>query len=400
VIVLGVSGSIAAYKGVEIASRLKKQGAQVRVIMTDAATRFVTPLTFRTITGFPVVCDLFAEPVEWNVGHVSLAQQADLFLIAPATANVISKIACGVADDMLTSTILATHAPVLIAPAMNTGMYENPIFQANMDKLKSLGFRFVEPGSGLLACGDMGKGRLAEPQDIVDDVVRILARKKDLQGIKVMVTAGGTREPIDPVRYITNRSSGKMGYALAQRARERGAEVILVSAPTNLAPPPGVHVVPVTTAMNMLEAVERHLEESQVVIKAAAVADYRPARVSQQKIKKAHGNFTLELERNPDILASIGLKKKAHQIFVGFAAETQDLISNAGMKMEKKNVDLMVANDVTLEGAGFEGDTNIVTIIQKDGTIEELPKMSKLDVAEEILDRIVKLLRDELNFCH
>lgn len=392
VIVLGVSGSIAAYKGVEIASRLKKQGAQVRVIMTDSATRFVTPLTFRTITGFPVVCDLFAEPVEWNVGHVSLAQQADLFLIAPATANVISKIACGIADDMLTSTILATRAPVLIAPAMNTGMYENPIFQANMDKLKSLGFRFVEPGSGLLACGDMGKGRLAEPQDIVDDVVKILTRKKDLQGIKVMVTAGGTREPIDPVRYITNRSSGKMGYALAQRARERGAEVILVSAPTNLAPPPGVQVVPVTTAMDMLEAVERHLEESQVVIKAAAVADYRPVHVSQQKIKKAHGNLTLELERNPDILASIGLKKKAHQIFVGFAAETQDLISNAGMKMEKKNVDLMVANDVTLEGAGFEGDTNIVTIIQKDGTIKELPKMSKLDVAEEILDRIVELL--------
>ncbi len=392
VVVLGITGSIAAYKGVEIASRLRKLRAEVRVIMTEAATKFVTPMTFRTITGFPVVSDIFADPIEWNVGHVSLAQRADIFLIAPATANIIGKIACGIADDMLTSTIMATRAPVLIAPAMNVGMYENQVLQENIKQLESLGYKFVDPASGFLACGDVGKGRLAEPEDIVNKLVSILKPKRDLQGFTVMVTAGGTQEPLDPVRYITNRSSGKMGYAIAENARDRGAKVILVSAPTNLPPPEGVEIVPVRTCIDMFKEVENRFEMIDVLIKAAAVADYRPAYFSTDKIKKGQGNILLELERNPDIAAEMG-KRKTKQILVGFAAETRDLISNALNKIQKKNLDIIVLNDITLKGAGFGSDTNIVTLIMKDGTMEELPKMSKYKVASEILNKVVELLK-------
>ncbi|MEL7634919.1 MULTISPECIES: bifunctional phosphopantothenoylcysteine decarboxylase/phosphopantothenate--cysteine ligase CoaBC [Sporomusa] len=390
-IVIGVAGGIAAYKAVEIVSRLKKAGHTVYVIMTKAATEFVTPLTFREISGNPVVADMWEEPKTWNVQHIALASRADLFLIAPATANIIGKIANGIADDMLTTTVMATKAPIILAPAMNTNMYLNPITQQNLNKLAGLGYHIVEPASGMLACGVDGPGRLPEPADIVKKVKSLLQGNRDLAGKRVLVTAAGTREPIDPVRYIGNHSSGKMGYALAEAAAARGAEVILVSGPSSLACPAGITVKKVETAAQMREAVLAEFDTVDVVIKAAAVADYRPETAADQKIKKTGNTLTLSLVKNPDILRELGERKK-HQLLIGFAAETQELLSHAQEKLIKKNLDMIVANDVTLPGAGFNTDTNIVRVIHKNGLIEELPQLTKRQVAEILIDKICVML--------
>lgn len=390
-IVIGVAGGIAAYKAVEIVSRLKKAGYTVYVIMTKAATEFVTPLTFREISGNPVVADMWEEPKTWNVQHIALASRADLFLIAPATANIVGKIANGIADDMLTTTVMATKAPIILAPAMNTNMYLNPITQQNLNKLAGLGYHIVEPASGMLACGVDGPGRLPEPADIVKKVKSLLQGNRDLAGKRVLVTAAGTREPIDPVRYIGNHSSGKMGYALAEAAAARGAEVILVSGPSSLACPAGITVTKVETAAQMREAVLAKFDTVDVVIKAAAVADYRPETAADQKIKKTGNTLTLSMVKNPDILRELGERKK-HQLLIGFAAETQELLSHAQEKLIKKNLDMIVANDVTLPGAGFNTDTNIVRVIHKNGQIEELPQLTKRQVAEILIDKICVML--------
>jgi len=388
-IVLGVTGSIAAYKAAEIISKLKKKRAQVKVIMTRAATEFITPLTLQTLSQNPVGVEQFAEPKSWEVEHISLAELGDIFLLAPASANLIGKLAAGIADDLLTSTIMAAAAPVVIAPAMNVRMYENPITQDNIAKLNRLGYHFIEPAFGMLACGYEGKGRLAEIETIVDQVERILLKNKDLRGIKIVVTAGPTREPVDPVRFLSNRSTGKMGYALAQQAAQRGAEVVLVSGPTSLSAPAGLKIIKVQTAREMRDAVFSHLPDSQVIIKAAAVADFRPKFVFEQKVKKGSEleEWQIELERNPDILYELG-QHKGDRVLVGFAAETQDLLNNALAKIKKKNLDLIVANDLTLEGAGFGTDTNIVKIISRTGEVEEPPQMSKAALANKILDKI------------
>ncbi|MCM0757125.1 bifunctional phosphopantothenoylcysteine decarboxylase/phosphopantothenate--cysteine ligase CoaBC [Sporomusa sphaeroides DSM 2875] len=390
-IVIGVAGGIAAYKAVEIVSRLKKAGYTVYVIMTKAATEFVTPLTFREISGNPVVADMWEEPKTWNVQHIALASRADLFLLAPATANIIGKIANGIADDMLTTTVMATKAPIILAPAMNTNMYLNPITQQNLNKLAGLGYHIIEPASGMLACGVDGPGRLPEPADIVKKVQSLLQGNRDLAGKRILVTAAGTREPIDPVRYIGNHSSGKMGYALAEAAAARGAEVILVSGPSSLASPAGITVKRVETAAQMREAVLAEFDTVNVVIKAAAVADYRPETAADQKIKKTGNTLTLSMVKNPDILRELGERKK-HQLLIGFAAETQELLSHAQEKLIKKNLDMIVANDVTLPGAGFNTDTNIVRVIHKNGQIEELPQLTKRQVAEILIDRICVML--------
>ncbi|VBB07951.1 flavoprotein [Lucifera butyrica] len=387
-IVLGVTGGIAAYKAVEIVSRLKKEGADVQVIMTQAAAQFVTPLTFREMSGNPVIVTMWEEPKRWNVEHIALASWADLFLIAPATANIIGKIANGIADDMLSTTVMATTAPVVFAPAMNTNMYRNAIVQQNITKLSNLGYRFLEPGYGRMACGTEGPGRLPEPAEIVRQVIRFLAPAATiLAGKKVLVTAGGTREPIDPVRYIGNRSSGKMGYALAVKAAQMAAKVVLIAGPTSLPDPPGVCVKKVETAAQMRQAVLAEYDDSDLVIKAAAVADYRPQLASPQKIKKSEEQLTLTLEKNPDILRELGAKK-THQFLVGFAAETENLLEYATEKLQKKNLDMLVANDVTLPGAGFNADTNIVKLLYRDGHREELPQMTKIELAEKILAKI------------
>ncbi|WP_093689523.1 bifunctional phosphopantothenoylcysteine decarboxylase/phosphopantothenate--cysteine ligase CoaBC [Sporolituus thermophilus] len=390
-IVLGVSGGIAAYKSVEIVSRLRKAGSSVHVIMTKSATEFVTPLTFREISGNPVVVDMWEEPKNWNVQHIALATLADLFLIAPATANIIGKIANGIADDMLSTTVMATKAPIVLAPAMNSNMYLNPIVQQNLQKLAGLGYHIIEPATGMLACGVEGPGRLPEPEIIVAKVDELLRPHGVLAGKRILVTAGGTREPLDPVRYLGNRSSGKMGYAIAEAAALRGAEVILVSGSTGLNPPRGVLVKMVETAEEMRQAVLAEYAACDVVIKAAAVADYRPKEIAEHKIKKTGETLTLVLEKNPDILRELGALKR-HQILVGFAAETQDLLGNAQEKLAKKNLDMIVANDVTLPGAGFNADTNIVKLIYRDGSVEELEQMPKKRVAEIVLDRICDLL--------
>lgn len=389
-VVLGVTGGIAAYKAVEIVSRLKKLGAVVHVIMTPAAANFVTPLTFREISGNPVVTDMWAEPKQWNVEHIALASLADVFLIAPATANIIGKIAGGIADDMLTTTVMATRAPIVLAPAMNTNMYLNPIVQANIAKLAGLGYHMLEPASGMLACGWEGPGRLPEPAVIVDKVLSLLAPSGPFAGKKVLVTAGPTREPLDPVRYISNHSSGKMGYALAAAAAARGADVVLVSGPTELAPPPAVKVKKVETAAEMRAAVLAEFADTDVVIKAAAVADYRPRTAAAQKIKKNDDEATLELTRNADILAELGAHKQG-QLLVGFAAETEELVKHATAKLTKKNLDMIVANDVTQAGAGFGSDTNIVKLLYRDGRVVELPQMAKNELASIILDKIADL---------
>lgn len=391
-VVIGVSGGIAVYKTLDVVSRLRKLGVNVNVIMTKSATEFVTPLSFQSLSQNYVVCDMFEDPKTWDVEHISLAKRADVFLIAPATANVIGKIANGIADDMLTTTVMATKAKVLIAPAMNTNMYENPILQRNINTLKELGYNFVEPESGRLACGDTGKGKLASPETIVDEVVKLLSKEQDLKGKSIIVTAGPTIESIDPMRYITNRSTGKMGYSIAKEAIERGADVTLITGPTNLTPPQNLKkLVKIESAKDMYEAVLENLDENDVVIKSAAVADYKPKNYSNKKIKKSDDDLVIELDRNKDIAQEIG-KIKNNKILVGFAAETNDLIENASLKIKKKNLDFIVANDLTKEGAGFGVDTNIVKIIDKEGNITEYPKMKKEEVANIILDKIKELL--------
>ena len=391
-VVIGVSGGIAVYKTLDVVSRLRKLGVNVNVIMTKSATEFVTPLSFQSLSQNYVVCDMFEDPKTLDVEHISLAKRADVFLIAPATANVIGKIANGIADDMLTTTVMATKAKVLIAPAMNTNMYENPILQRNINTLKELGYNFVEPESGRLACGDTGKGKLASPETIVDEVVKLLSKDQDLKGKSIIVTAGPTVESIDPMRYITNRSTGKMGYSIAKEAIERGADVTLITGPTNLTPPQNLKkLVKIESAKDMYEAVLENLDENDVVIKSAAVADYKPKNYSNKKIKKSDDDLVIELDRNKDIAQEIG-KIKNNKILVGFAAETNDLIENASLKIKKKNIDFIVANDLTKEGAGFGVDTNIVKIIDKEGNITEYPKMKKEEVANIILDKIKELL--------
>ncbi|MDO3379307.1 bifunctional phosphopantothenoylcysteine decarboxylase/phosphopantothenate--cysteine ligase CoaBC [Geoalkalibacter halelectricus] len=391
-IVLGVCGGIAAYKAAELVRLYVKAGAQVHVVMTRNAQEFVTPLTFQTLTGNPVHSELFNLLQEREIGHISLADRADVFVLAPATANVIGKVAAGIADDLLTTTLMATKAPVLVAPAMNVNMWESPIYQQNQSKLAALGYRFVDPASGFLACGWEGKGKLADPADIFEETLALLT-PQDLAGETVLVTAGPTREEIDPVRFISNYSSGKMGFALARMARLRGARVILVSGPSALATPPGVERVDVVSADEMRDVVLARWEQVSIAIKAAAVADYRPARRSARKMKKeGREDLSLELEKNPDILAELG-RLKGTRFLVGFAAETCDLLENARKKLQAKNLDLMVANDVTQERAGFDVDTNIVRLLQPDGTEEALPEMTKDEVARHILDRILALRR-------
>ncbi len=385
-IILGVTGSIAAYKAAELTREFIRKGADVRVVMTKNAAEFVSPLTFRALSGNPVYTDMFASTDDYNLAHISLATSADILLIAPATANIIGKIAAGLADDLLSTVVMATKSLVLICPAMNTGMYENPIVQENITKLTAGGYLFMEPGYGELACASEGRGRLPDVSEIVEEVASILT-DKDLTGENVLVTAGPTREPFDPVRYITNYSSGKMGYALAIAARRRGAKVVLVSGPVSLPVPRGMTVVSVSSAVEMMDAVKERLKSSTVIIKAAAVADYRPDVRSESKIKKRSGPLTLTLARNPDIIAEVG-KKKGNRILVGFAVETENLIKNARAKLVEKNMDLIVANDVTQIGAGFGYDTNIIKILDSDGGQLELPIMDKMEAADRILDRI------------
>jgi phosphopantothenoylcysteine decarboxylase/phosphopantothenate--cysteine ligase len=388
-IMLGVTGGIAAYKAAELVRELVRQGAEVRVVMTDHACQFVTPLTFETLSGQRVACDLFHRTGAFAMDHIALADFAELAVVAPATANVIGKLASGIADDLLTSSLLAVTAPVLLCPAMNSRMYAHPVVQANLARLASLGVRILEPGVGALACRTEGQGRLPEVAEIAEEIVSCLT-VQDLAGEKVLVTAGPTQEPLDPVRFISNRSSGKMGYALALAARRRGAEVTLISGPTHLAAPRGVRLVPVRTAAEMHDAVMDHLQTATVVIKAAAVADYRPAVCEEQKIKKKTAAMTLSLARNPDILAEIG-KQKGERILVGFAMESERLLENARKKLLAKGLDFIVANNVTEPGAGFGGDTNIVRILAQEGGVETYPLMDKLAVAAVILDKVQAL---------
>lgn len=392
-VVIGVSGGIAVYKCLDVISRLRKLGVNVNVIMTKSATEFVAPLSFQSLSQNYVVCDMFEDPKTWDVEHISLAKKADVFLIAPATANVIGKIANGIADDMLTTTVMATKGKVLIAPAMNTNMYENPIVQRNISILKELGYNFVEPESGRLACGDTGKGKLATPETIVNEVVNLLTQNQDLKGKNIIVTAGPTMESIDPMRFISNRSTGKMGYSIAAQAIKRGAEVTLISGPTNLTPPQNLKkLIRIESAEDMYNAVLNNMDENQVIIKSAAVADYKPKNYSDKKIKKTDDDLSIELDRNKDIAYEIG-KIKKNKILVGFAAETNDLTENAKGKVKKKNLDFIVANDLTKEGAGFGVDTNIVKIIDKEGHITEYPKMTKDEVANVILDKVNELIK-------
>jgi phosphopantothenoylcysteine decarboxylase/phosphopantothenate--cysteine ligase len=388
-IVLGVTGGIAAYKAVELLRLLTKAGADVHVIMTKGAMEFVTPLTFQTLSMNPVSTSLFNLISEREIGHITLADSADLIIIAPATANIVGKLANGIADDMLTTTVMASKVPVLIAPAMNVNMYQSPAYKENEVKLKGRGALFVEPARGLLACGWEGEGKLQEPQVIFEEALSALA-PKDLAGEKVLVTAGPTREEIDPVRFISNYSSGKMGYAIARAARRRGAEVTLVSGPTSLDEPYGVAVKQVVSACGMREAVLAKAPGSSIIIKAAAVADYRPALRADAKIKKTARPMALELIRNPDILEELG-KEKGARLLVGFAAETGDLLQNAGKKLAGKNLDMVVANDISQAGAGFNVDTNIVKLLFKGGRVEELPIMGKEELADVILDRVVEM---------
>lgn len=389
-VVLCVTGGIAAYKAADIISRLRKKGANVFVIMTKSATEFITPLTLEVLSGNRVVTDMFSRDFTWEVEHISLAKRADVFVIAPATANVIGKAAHGIADDMVTTTLMATKAPMVIAPAMNTGMYENPVVQENITILENRGVRFVQPASGRLACGDSGKGKLAEPETIVNEICAA-AMKQDLKGKTILVTAGPTREAIDPVRFISNHSTGKMGYAIAQNASMRGAKVILVSGPVALETPYGVERVNVSSARDMHDVVISRLDKVDWVIKSAAVGDYRPETTADEKIKKKDNDMSISLVRNPDILAEIGSKKQNHQLVCGFSMETQDLLNNSRAKLQKKNCDMLVANNLKTEGAGFAHDTNVATLLYRDGTHEPLSLMQKDDLASIVLDRLLKL---------
>ena len=390
-IVLGVTGGIAAYKACEVVSRLVKLGGSVYVVMTENAARFVAPLTFETLSNHPVVTNTFDRPQTWEVEHIALAKRAALFCVAPATANILAKMAHGIADDMLSTTLLATKAPILVALAMNTGMWTAPITQQNMETLRARGVYQVGPGAGRLACGDSGAGRMAEPAEIVDAIVKILTQPKDLDGLRVLVTAGPTRERLDPVRYMTNDSSGKMGYAIAAAAQKRGAQVTLVTGPVALTPPEGVQVERIESTQQLYDKVTALAPEHDWVIQSAAPADYRFATIHDQKMKKQAGeDLTLQLVENPDIAAAIGQAKKPGQIFVGFAAETENLIANAQKKVKKKNLDMIVANDVTLPGAGFNVDTNIAALITADG-VQERPLQSKAALAEDILTEALRL---------
>ena len=391
-VVLGVTGGIAAYKACEILRLLQKRGMDVFVVMTKNAARFVSPLTFETLSGHPVAVDTFERPATWEVEHIALAKRADLFLIAPATANIIGKMACGIADDMLSTTVMATKAPVMIAPAMNTGMWDNPAVQQNLKTLADRGVYVVAPAVGYLACGDNGAGKLEDVEVIVQRAIDVLSgAQKDLAGLRVMVTAGPTREALDPVRYISNRSSGKMGYAIARAAAKRGAHVTLLTGPVALAAPKGVTVVPFTTTQDLLDCALRYAPEQDILIQSAAPADYRAEQIADQKIKKNHGeDFVLRLVENPDVAATLGKNKREDQVFVGFAAETNDVLAHAQGKLVKKNLDMIVANDVTLPGAGFDVDTNIVTFITREETIA-LPVLSKDEVADRILSQAILL---------
>ncbi|RJO62578.1 MAG: bifunctional phosphopantothenoylcysteine decarboxylase/phosphopantothenate--cysteine ligase CoaBC [Dehalococcoidia bacterium] len=384
IVVLGITGSIAAYKAAELASKLTHAGVRVDVVMTDAAQKFISPLTLRSLTRRPVASDMWEMSSEFSIQHVSLAQAADVVVIAPATANIIARIACGMADDLLSATVLATKAPVVIAPAMNVNMYENSVTQENLAKLKERGFTIVEPGTGSLACDAVGKGRLAEIEQIIGAIKMVLGRDGDMAGKKVVVTAGGTREPIDPVRFIGNRSSGKMGCALAEAARDRGATVTLISA-ASLPQPGGMEVVYVESAGQMLEAVQKAVKKADALVMAAAVADFKPKVMAKSKIKKAALALNLELERTPDILAEVD----GNFIRVGFAAESENLVVNAKKKLADKVLDLIVANDVTAKGSGFGTDTNKVTLISRDGNEEDLPLMTKREVADKVWDWVV-----------
>lgn len=388
-VVLGVTGSIAAYKIAGLASALKKLHADVEVIMTQNATQFINPITFETLTGNKCLVDTFDRDFSFSVEHIAIAKKADVFLVAPASANVIAKMAHGIADDMLTTTILACKCPKIISPAMNTGMFENEIVQDNLKILKKYGMQVVEPATGYLACGDTGAGKMPEPEVLLQYILREIAYEKDLVGKRVLVTAGPTREAIDPVRFITNHSTGRMGYAIAKMAMLRGAAVTLVSGPVAIEPPMFVDTIAVESAQQMYEAVMAHAKEADIIIKSAAVADYAPAQVSPEKIKKSEGDASIPLTRTKDILAALGEKKREDQFVCGFAMETEHLLENATAKREKKNVDMIVANSIRQEGAGFGVDTNVATFITKDG-VRSLPLMSKEALAMEILDEAMR----------
>ncbi len=390
-IVLGVTGGIAAYKSAEVVSRLRHLGANVHVIMTKNATEFVSPLTFQTLSANQVVTDTFQAPEYWNVEHVALAKLAEVFVIAPATANIMAKMACGIADDMLSTTVLATKAPVLIAPAMNTGMWTAEATRANVQKLKARGVKFVGPDSGILACGDEGAGRMSEPAAIVDAIRDLLNIRRDLNGLKILVTAGATKERLDPVRYMTNDSSGKMGFAIAEAARDRGAEVTAVYGSVTAPVPDGVRQIRIESAQELYDVMMRETPDQDIIIQAAAVCDYRFETTQSSKIKKNEGeSLTFTLKENPDVAKAVGSLKKKGQTLVGFAAETDNVRQNAAEKLKKKNLDMIVANDVTLPGAGFNVDTNIAALITKEGT-EEQPLQTKRELADIILDKILVL---------
>jgi len=390
-VVLGITGGIAAYKAADLASKLTQAEATVKVIMTRSATEFVTPLTLRSITGNTVSTEMFDPDAEPGITHITLADMADAVVIAPATANIIAKLAAGIADDMLTCVVLATRAPIIMAPAMHTNMFQNPVTQENLAKLKSRGFTIIEPEHGRLASGATGIGRLAEAGKIMGTIQQVLGRSGDLADKRIVVTAGGTQEAIDPVRYIGNRSSGKMGYALAEAARDRGAKVALITAPTALSEPEGVETTRIESVSQLKEAVDKACAQADVLIMAAAPADYQPGSTASQKIKKGAAGLTLELVKAPDILSEV----KGALLKVGFSAETEDLIENARQKLQSKNLDFMVANDVTAAGSGFAVDTNRVTLIDKQGNTEDLPLMTKREVADRVLDKVVGMLRKQ-----
>ncbi|MDD6826951.1 MAG: bifunctional phosphopantothenoylcysteine decarboxylase/phosphopantothenate--cysteine ligase CoaBC [Oscillospiraceae bacterium] len=390
-VVLGVTGSIAAYKTANLASMLVKLHCDVHVIMTQNATNFINPIAFETITNNKCLVDTFDRNFQFHVAHVSLAQKADLFMIAPASANILGKVANGIADDMLSTTIMAAKAPCYFSPAMNTAMYENPVVQDNMEKLKRFGYHIIEADSGFLACRDTGKGKLPSEKVLLDYIVKEIAFEKDLAGKKILVTAGPTREAIDPVRYITNHSTGKMGFSLAKQAMLRGAEVVLVKGPSSVEPPPFVRVIDVVSAKDMFEAVRDNFEDCDIIIKSAAVADYRPAEVSENKIKKKSDDMSIPLERTQDILEYLGTHRKENQFICGFSMETENMLENSRSKLEKKNIDMICANNLKQPGAGFAGDTNVVTLITKDGE-NSLPLLSKDETADRILDSILEKL--------
>ena len=394
-VVLAVSGSIAAYKIASLASALGKLHADVQVLMTQNATNFINPITFETLTGNKCLVDTFDRNFQYSVEHVALAKRADVVLVAPASANVIGKIANGIADDMLTTTVMACKCKKIISPAMNTQMFENPIVQDNLKKLEHYGYEVIQPAVGLLACKDVGKGKMPEPETLLEYILQEVAYGKDLKGKKILVTAGPTQEPIDPVRYLTNHSSGKMGYAIAKVCSMRGAEVTLVSGKTAIKPPLFVDVVPVTTAREMYEAVTGRSDRQDIVIKAAAVADYRPKTISEQKVKKTDGELSIEMERTDDILKYLGEHKRANQFLCGFSMETEHMLENSRKKLKKKNLDMIVANNVKVEGAGFAGDTNIVTLITGDDETQ-LPLLSKEETAVEIMNKILEQTEKQL----